>query len=276
VIERLDTTELELDPVIDRKRLWYRRFGELIYYFSEPALEMQSLEHRAYVQKARSPGSRLTEAEIAQNASYMVDVQEREIRRAFFAGRPIDQTFQGLMLPLVERLLARDPSVRSLVNVGAHFAYCDHVLAERHPQVSFLGVDFAPNLREFNLEFVRPNLDFRSGYALDLLESGELKPDAEVRRYMDHIAKSRAYMILNEPLYNLPGGGVADPDAVPAAESLPTYEVRLADNRPGPLCYTHNYRAIALAAGLEVLYYRVFRPAFTDLRMLQLIAAAPR
>ncbi len=262
--------------------------GRFLNYFSAPAREMAALERRAYVAKARSPGSRLTEDEIRELASYMHDVQELPSRRAYFEGRPLEETFQGLMVPLVRKVLDADAGVRSVLNIGLHYAWCDHALATAYPGIQFMGVDFAPNLAEFNGEFARPNFKVRTGYALDLLESGEVRADLvlmsstavviknqELRRYARAVARSARYFALSEPLYNFPGGAVVDPLTVSLEESRPSYAYAGYNDKPGPLCYTHNFRAILEEAGFDVVHYHAFRPAFTDLRMVQIIGRAP-
>ena len=284
-MERFDRTENGVFCLPDERISWRTKFGEFLFYFSEPARELDHLQREAYIQKARSPGSRVSESEIRELASFMLDVQDLPMRRSYFEGRPIEQTFQGLALPLIDWVLAYDKNVLSVLNIGAHYGYCDHVLAKRHPDVSFLSVDFAPNLREFNQEFIRENLDFRTGYALDLLESQEVRPDvvlmsstatviknSEIKRYLKNVARLGSYMVFNEPLYNLPGHAVIDPIVVSLDESVPAYQYRMHDGSAGSLCYTHNYRALAEEAGMEIVYYKVFRPPFTDLRMAQVIA----
>jgi hypothetical protein len=261
--------------------------GEWLFYFSEPARQMASLERSAYVRRARSPGSRLTQEEIEDLAAFMLNVQELPTRREYFRTRPIETTFQGLVIPLIDWVTEHDPKVKLVLNVGAHYGFCDHVNASRHPGIQFLSIDFAPNLAEFNEEFIRDNLSFRSGYALDCLESGEVKPDvivmsstavviknAEISRYLKIAKELGSYFIFNEPLYNLPGEGVVDPLMVNSNESLPAYQYLMLNGKLGPLCYTHNYKKLAEHAGMNVLVYRAFRPTFTDLRMVQLIAKA--
>lgn len=284
-MERFDRTDLEVFKPLGRLDAWRGKLGELLFYFSEPARELEHLDRQAYVQKARSPGSRVTESEMQELASFMLDVQDLPMRRSYFEGRPINETFQGLSLPLIDWVLSFDKNISSVLNIGAHYGYCDHVVAQRYPNVSFLSVDFAPNLREFNKEFIRPNLDFKTGYALDLLESENVRADvvmmsstatviknSEVKRYLQNVAKMGSYMVFNEPLYNLPGNAVIDPQTVSVDESVPAFQYRMHDGRLGSLCYTHNYRALVEQAGMEVLYYKVFKPSFTDLRMAQVIA----
>jgi hypothetical protein len=265
---------------------WRTWLGRVLERFCQPAREMDRLLHMAYVHKARSPGSRLTDAEIEDLKKFMHDVQELATRRAYFQGRLIFETFQGLVIGLVAGVLEHDATVRSVLNIGTHYAHSDHHMACQWPHVQFTGVDFAPNLADFNKEFARANLRMVSGYALDMLESGDVRADvvimsstavviknAEMRRYLRAAAKSARYIVLNEPIYILPGGAVIDPDKVALDESRPAHAIESFQSMPGPLCYVHNFRAMLAEAGLHVLHYHVFQPAFTNLRMVQAIAA---
>lgn len=262
------------------------RIGAWLNRFIEPVREMEIVESRAYVKQARSPGDRLTPDEIAALRSYMIDVQDREIRREYFRTTPLDRTFQGQVVPLVLAAIAQDTTIRSCLDVGAHYAFVDHQLAMTQPGIRFTGVDFAVNLAEFNAEFERENLSFQSGYALEMLESGTLDPDlvwfsctcyeiknAEVRRYLDVLARRARTVVFSEPIYPLPGGRILDPRTVPVDGSAPVHSLPThLPGKYGPLALVHNYRAMAERAGYRIVHYKAFRPAFTDLRMVQMIA----
>jgi hypothetical protein len=282
----------ELDQISDlqqparRHQLWRLRLhiGKMINSYLVPVEELDLIEKRAYVKRARSPGSRLTESEISALKTWMLNVQDRELRRTYFHTTNIENTFQGLLIPLIDGILERDETVKKVVNVGSNYAYVDGLLARKYPDVRFVGVDFAANLVEYNQEFAAQNLEFRSGYALDFLESGHLAPDvlmfsscayeiknAEIRRYCAAIPIG-AYVVFNEPLYNLPGGGIVDPLDVSPAESIAVYShVGASPGEYGPLGITHNYKKIIEEENFEVLHYRAFRPSFTDLRMVNVI-----
>src|ERR1700736_929786 len=90
-----------------RRQLWRLRIsiGRKLNQYLFPAEELDLIEKRAAVRRARSPGSRLTEAEIARLTSWMLDVQDREIRREYFRTSKIENTFQGLAIPLIEGVL---------------------------------------------------------------------------------------------------------------------------------------------------------------------------
>ena len=173
----LDHTDLEYPP---RQRMlngFRDRIGEALYKFTSLASEMDRLEYEAYVARARAPYPLMPESERARLAQFIHDMQDVERRRIYFETTPIERTFQGQIIPLVEKILDADPAIRKVVNIGAHYAYSDGVLARKFPNVSFLGVDFAPNLSEFNAEFIGPNLQFRSGYALQMLLDDALDAD---------------------------------------------------------------------------------------------------
>jgi hypothetical protein len=219
--------------------------------------------------------------------AYMRDMQDKDIRRESFRTTPLERTFQGQLLPMIEALTRQDPGIKSFLNIGVHYGYIDNVLAQKYPRCRFTGVDFPANTAEFNDDFRQPNLEFRAGYALDLLEKGELSADVawfcsvayeiknkEVREYLTVLKKRVRYVIFNEPIYILPGGAVLDPCQVPSSYSEPVYshKVHLA-NRVGPLAYVHNYKALAEECGLEILHYKVFKPEFSNLRLVQMVAA---
>jgi hypothetical protein len=266
------------------------KIGRYFNSFIDPVAAVELAERRAYVNIARSPGYRLTDAQISSLSAWMLSVQDRAIRQEYFRTTPLERTFQGLVVPLVEEVLKRDRSVRHVMNIGANYAYIDHVLASRHPQVQFTAVDFAPNLDGYNAEFKRDNLRFVSGYALDLLERAEVKPDlvffcctlyeiknAEIRRYLQLLGDLGCYVVINEPLYLLPGGGVVDPDSVPPTESRPVYSLPSPiPGKFGPVALVHNYRALVEENGYRLLHYRGFQPEFTNLRMVQVVAEKGR
>jgi hypothetical protein len=271
-----------------RARWWRLRIaiGRRLNKYIVPARQLAFVENRANVMRARSPGARLVPEQIEHLRKYMLDVQDRDIRREYFRATPIERTFQGLILPLVAEVLEGDPSISSVMNVGVSYAHIDGLLARTYPAVRFTCVDFATNLADYNAEFARENLEFRSGYAMEMMESGELRADvmlmssaayeiknAEVRRYFELFAKNGGrYVVLNDPIYPLPGGAIVDPDDVSLDESRPVHSLQgVGVHRHGPLARVHNYRKMLEAAGFEVIHYHVFRPQFTDLRMANVI-----
>lgn len=229
---------------------------------------------------------RLTAEEVRQLSSYQTTLENREYRRNKFARAKIESTFQGLIIPLVDRVLARDTAVNSVMNIGARYAYVDHLLASKHPHKQFLAVDFNDDLAEMNAEFQRDNIRFISCYALDALEQGTVKPDVsifsntamlirnpELRRYCRAIYRASKYLVFNEPLFPFPGGFRLDPHSLPVKRSVPMHLYPSADPRfVGELCLAHNYRAMVEEAGFKLLHYHVFKPPFTTLDMVQVVA----
>ena len=192
-------------------------------------------------------------------------------RRELFQKTPLNQTMHGIVADLIDRTIAHDPSVRSVLEVGVYYGYVIDHLAGKYPEVEFSGIDLARTTPEINAEFGRKNLRFLVGYALDLLETGELASDVvffnntatrfriyEMKRFLRAIAKKGRYVVLSEPLCHLPGGCVIDPVKLPLNKSRPTalsYE-------PWPPQYVHNYKGLAEEAGFRILHYRVYEPAF--------------
>jgi hypothetical protein len=286
-MQTLDETNIEYSHWQNR---WWRiriALGRQINRFVKPARDLELVEKRALVLAARSPGSRLSDDEIARLSRYMLDVQDRDLRREYFLTTPIERTFQGLLLPLIERVVVSDASIKTIANVGTSYAHADSLLSKLYPSINFIGVDFAANLAEYNSEFSRENLEFISGYAMEMLEQGLLKADVfffgnaayeiknlEIRRYFELFrANGAKYVVLNEPIYPLPGGAIVDPLSVPVEESRPVYSHQgMGASRHGPLGRVHNYKGMLEAAGFDVIHYHVFRPNFTDLRVVHVIA----
>lgn len=281
-----DTTDLEWSDRDDARWKVRRQIGRWLYRYAGPVREMNAVKAQEDLELARSPEPRLNEAEIQHISAYLSEVFDREIRRAYFETTPLDRTFPGLLIPLVDAVLARDPSVRTVADIGAYYFFVDHLLASRHPDIRFLGVDFPERLAEFNAEFLRDNLQAVVGYPLDLIERGALRADlvvfsatgaeiknAELRRYLERMQPFARWIIFSEPLYNLHAGGIIDPDQLPVDRSLAIYaQPEYLPHRKGPLARAHNYRAMLTAAGYTVRHYHAFRPAFTDIRWVQVVA----
>ncbi len=280
----LDQTDLSYSA--KESQAFRRRalLGKWLNYFTGPAHETSRLEHEAYVARARSPETLLPKSEINKLSQFMHDVQEIDRRREYFQSTELERTFQGQMVPLITKVLQADPSVKKVVNIGAHYAFCDGELAKRFENVDFLSVDFAANLGEFNDEFKRDNLRFRSGYAMQMLLDGELDADLyfmsstcvviqnhELQAYFNEFSKKAKYVVLNEPIYIAPGGAIIDPGSLLGDQSKPVYQYVDFEGDGGPLCFVHPYKSMVEAAGFKVPYYRAFLPDFTDLRLVHLI-----
>jgi hypothetical protein len=166
--------------------------------------EQQAIDQRMADWLKISPPDRLTQAEQEQLKATPWEVYEADIvhRLRIFGSRPIERSMQGSVMPLLRRLLHEDSSIRSIVEIGAYHAYVLNVLANEFPNLLIHGVDIHPNMERINAAFTAPNLRFTSGYALEMLEKGELDGDVflfistatrlkheELRQCLAHIAK---------------------------------------------------------------------------------------
>jgi hypothetical protein len=254
------------------------RIGRWVAYFYDPVAQQTALESHYAVWKARSPGNRMSEDELRSYLS--VDL----FPDSFTAEQVADFSWlepaalgsiQGQVAPMLAKLLEIDPSISSVTNVGAYNGFIDYYFAKRFPAIRFTGVDFWRNIVEHNRMLVLPNLEFRQGYALDLLEKGIGHSDvvffsstaariknAELHRYLSSISGFAKYLILNEPIFRLPGDKLVSPDDVDPKESIPglVYPIYAGDRFGGyPPCLLHNYRSI-VSDHFEVVHYFVSGP----------------
>jgi hypothetical protein len=260
--------------------------GRKLWNRIQPVCEIARMEAIRERQRARSSEARLTPEEVVEITAYLSDVKDKKIRREFYASRPFEETLQGIVVPLVEVVLNRDPEVKTAANIGGFYAYPDHVLAQRHPGVQFICVDFLPDLAEYNDEFQRANLAFLSGYALEMIEQGMLRADmvyfsataaeiknTELHRYFELMSAWAKYIVMSEPIYPLPGGHVLDPRSLPVDRERILYaQPDYLPHKEGPLARLHNYPKILETSGFEVLHYHAYKPAITNLRWVEIIA----
>lgn len=244
--------------------------------------EAQAAETRAQYERRRHL-DRLTADELRAMVAFQVGAEDLEWRRRYFRDTPLETTFQGQVIPLIDALLERDPTIRSVMNVGARYGFSDHALAVRHPRVQFIGVDFMPDLAQMNREFARDNLSFVSGYALDLLRQARVRADvvtfsstaltinnAELRHYVRVIAERARYVLFNEVLHHSADGTLVNPLDLSVDASEPVRRQPAPGN--APLNIVHNYKAIVEEAGFKVLHYHVGPfPPFEPYR-LELVA----
>ncbi len=150
-------------------------------------------------------------------------------------------------------------------------------LARKFPDRKFISVDLQPNLAEHNTALPQsPNWSFVTGYALDLLERGEIRPDVifmtstsvlfnsiELDAYFNAMRDIgvRA-IVLNEPWAPMP--------RIIRPENLDP------DN---PICggvhgwYHHNYPAKLARAGFTVLRSRIIMGDHSEgIGALQIVA----
>ena len=87
-------------------------------------------------------------------------------------GDTIEEQQRGLILPLVLEGASRLPAGATIVEIGTGNGDVAMYLAERLPELEIVGVDLSVAAAQENHH--APNLRFVEGYALDLLEAGEL------------------------------------------------------------------------------------------------------
>lgn len=217
---------------------------------------------------ARSPGDQLADWEIERYSSDLTYTEGNPD-----AAMTAHLTTQGLVIPLIEAILAKDPDVHSVLNIGVYIGNVDHYLAAKHPDIAFTGVDFWRDLDQANEPLLLPNFKVVRGYPLEDIEADTVSGDiaffsstatriknAELRRYIRSLAKrGTQYLIFNEPLFPLADGTIPNPRMTDPEKSTPIilYPVDSGDKDGGyPPCLCHNYPAI-VTDRYEVIYSRL-------------------
>jgi hypothetical protein len=214
----------------------------------------------------------LTSQEIAELTGFQVSQVDSDYQTRA-AGiditKPIAQAgirSYGQMRYLVDiENLFRRLELKSAANIGARVDFYSAWLAYRFPDANFTSVDFQPNLVLHNSLFPQsPNWNFKTGYALSMLERGELKADLyffistatlfnnqEFNRFFDIIASHAKAVAFCEPWGphpTLPPLGIVKPERVPV-------------ERPycGGLyaCYHHNYHKKLEQRGFRIETSRI-------------------
>lgn len=131
-------------------------------------------------------------------------------------GETLDQQQRGLMLPLLEESLTeKQGKMEKVIEIGCGNGDVLAYLAKRFPDFFFTGVDFfVSNARAKHGKI--DNLTFVKGYALELLESEQLKGDIlfasstfcnftpkELAKYLNLIKKKGiTEIILSDPVWH--------------------------------------------------------------------------
>lgn len=234
---------------------------------------------------ASSPPDRLSPEEIESYTNGQPwEVWERHVadRREVYQGRDFEKTFQGLLFPLIRRVIKDDPSVGSILSIGCRYAYDLNILSKEYPNLKVSGVDLPIWIHRMNEEF--PHIEIHQGYALDLLNSGQVHGDiatmistaccfkpAELDAYMQALARQSKYVVLNELIDHLPNGHL--PNTAKLTTSIPNI---YSGAYPGlPPHFAHNYKAAAERAGFKVLHHRMYMPEWTDVYRIEMVAKAP-
>ena len=192
-------------------------------------------------------------------------------------GADLTDQQRGLVLGPLQRRFVDLPAGATVAEIGTGNGDVVAYLAERHPALEFIGVDLSvatARRKHGRLE----NVEWVDGYALDLLDRGDLHADLvfasstfvvlaplELRRYAHALrAAGTRWVVLNEPTW-----GGYNQDAGPA------YSRHL----EGAVWF-HNFAGYLAEAGFEptALDFRPYRhPASPrpDVRVLLLEAEAP-
>ena len=159
--------------------------------------------------------------------------------------------------------------ISHVVNVGCRVDVILAYLAAKFPEVRFTSVDVQENLEQHNCWLPKSdNWELRSGYALELFESGALSADmaiftstacwfsnAELRNYIG--AMKARFLHFNEP-FTLPVGQMSfasGPDGIdPSASWISAHTPIMAG---GILYFVHNYKRILEDYGYRVTMSKV-------------------
>ena len=279
--------ETELN-VSEKQKLiwsWQNKVDQILSLVGLPSKRWSELQTLREAQTREGDAERLSASELKKMIEFQLLAEDIDYRRNYFRSTELDKTLPGQFVKIVGELIEADAAIKSVMDIGVRYAFPDHVLASRHPDIKFIGVDFMPNLAEFNSEFQRENLTFVSGYALDLLEKGQVGADvaifsataiairnAELRNLLRNLAKRSRYVVFNELIYPLPGGLYIDPRSLPVDQSVATFIQPVPwEGHTGPICKTHNFAGMLEDAGFEVIKYRVYQPSWTSQYVVQAV-----
>jgi hypothetical protein len=191
-------------------------------------------------------------------------------------------TSRAMVTKVVADLLRSRPGqVRSACNIGAFVDTQSAYLAPRFPNVEFTSVDRYVDLDKINSFLPQsPNWKFRSGYALDLLQTGSLAADLffmtstsvcfsprELEAYIAAFTKSCRFAVFNEPWW-------------PSLQSLNLFKIpRPEEIRPGDALlglvyfkFQSNYIYYLEQHGFDVLMSQIVPTAGASWYTLQIIA----
>lgn len=171
------------------------------------------------------------------------------------------ETRHSQVAVVVGDLLQRE-GLKSVLNIGARIDLISGYLARKHPTVRFTSVDFQQGLEKRNAFLgLCDNWRFVSGYALDVLETGDVRSDvvmfvstsvvftnAELRAYMKALSRWAKYVVLNEPYFH-------PTDSFRWFKLYRPEDIDSSKSRIGGdfNYYLHNYPAILASCGFEVI-----------------------
>jgi hypothetical protein len=130
-------------------------------------------------------------------------------------GKTLEEQQRGLILPLLEKVISRQTTDSTIVEIGTGNGDVIAYLAKNYPMHNFIGVDFSVK-NAIEKYGAGRNFMFVGGYALDLLDKGALKGDVvfasstfcnftpgELYNYIGRL-KGNGFkeIILNEPFWS--------------------------------------------------------------------------
>ncbi|QNI73044.1 hypothetical protein [Synechococcus sp. NOUM97013] len=193
-------------------------------------------------------------------------------------------TFQINGARLLDQTLSKyHNSIKSVANIGSRLDTISSYLSSKYSEINFWSIDFQENISQCN-HFVLPpksNWNFRSGYALEILERKEVSADVyfmtstsilfnnkELDLYFSELSKSAKFIVLNEPWF--PKAKTFFPCRILRPEQV---------NPMNPYCggmymnYHHNYIKKLEDNGFKILKSEIFPLRHSYACNLQLIAA---
>jgi hypothetical protein len=172
------------------------------------------------------------------------------------------ETCEWVPTPLVDEILRDDTVHRRVVNVGAAYVKAERELCRKFPDIVWDMIDFPENLAAENADVAEPNMEFRSCYPLEFLETAERRYDvalfnrvlavltnAELRSYLRVLADCARFVVFCEPASTLRFVRSIDVDAIDPRRSLAMR---------GTL-FIHNHRGIFVEHGFTLSRYSTFR-----------------
>jgi SAM-dependent methyltransferase len=263
------------DPKLARKLALGKRLSEAVDLYKQT----EELQRLADVIKAQSVDDKLSEGQLQQLRSHQQNTMLVEQWRVQYRNTDHRYSLQGIAYYALEELLSKDRTIRSVLNIGCSYGYMDSLLAKDHSTIRFTGVDVTDDTPQKNADLSLPNLEFKAGYALDMLEEGSLAADmaymsstatvirnAELHRYVRALKPVVKYVMISEPIWPLPGYVIRSPREMSVTESEPGYVQRdPLTGTYGYLCWNHNYAGILENGGYDIVSYRFYRPDFTYL-----------
>jgi len=162
-----------------------------------------------------NPAGWITQRMLDQTSEGEIKARSKELLNDQIVSNPmVGGSPRAMVTKLVyDALRSHARDVRTVCNIGALVDTQCAYLAPRFPNIEFTSVDRFTDLARMNSFLPQsPNWKFRTGYALELLETGSLAADLffmtstsvcfsprELDAYTEQIARSCRFVIFNEP-----------------------------------------------------------------------------